>query len=361
MPLIGFDAQAICGKLTGLGTYTSFLLEALQREIAPPLELRILSRGKPLARDLNTLERLGWENWTLPELAQRSKVDLLHIPAFAPAYRKCCKRVVTVHDIAGMLFPNQMGVLSRFYWGRWLPFTIKQADRIIVDSEHTQKDLIDHLKVNKNMIRVIYPSGHETFSAQISGTKIAEVKQAFGINNNYFLFVGTLEPRKNLGRILDAFKLFLNSNPGHQLILVGSQEFAHGKYSRILAGKHSLEPHSIIAPGYLDHDNLNALYCGASALLFPSLYEGFGIPILEAMASGCPVLTSNRTSTPEVAGEAGILVDPYDTEAMARAMERIASEPALRSELKKKGFEQIKKFSWQKTAQEVIEVYKELL
>ncbi len=359
--LVGFDAQATCGKLTGLGTYTRCLLEALKREIAPPLELCVFSQKRSHARDLNTLERLGWENWTLPGLVRQSRADILHVPAFAPAFRKPCRLVVTVHDIAEMLFKNQIGKFSAFYWGNWLPFVVKQADRIIADSEHTRQDLLKHLRIKKEKIRVIYPSGHETFSAQIPPTKVAGVKQAVGINGRYFLFVGTLEPRKNLGRILDAFKIFLISNPGYQLILAGSKEFAHGKYSEILANKHLLESHSIIAPGYLDHDSLNALYCGADALLFPSLYEGFGIPVLEAMASGCPVLTSNTTSTPEVAGEAGVLVDPSNAGEIAQGMKDLSGSGSLRAELKRKGFEQIKKFSWQKTARETIEVYKELL
>ncbi len=359
--LVGFDGQATCGKLAGLGTYAVRLLEALKQEIAAPLDLCVLSQERTRAGDLSTLERLQWENWTLPRLAQKNKIDILHVPAFAPALRKPCKLVVTVHDIAGMLFPNQIGKPSAFYWGRWLPFVIKQADRIIADSEYTKKDLMEHRKISERMIRVVYPSGHETFNAQIPAAKINEVRRTVGISGRYFLFVGTLEPRKNLGRILDAFKIFLNSNPEYQLILVGSKEFAHGKYSEILANKHSLESHSIIAPGYLDHESLNALYCGAEALVFPSLYEGFGIPILEAMASGCPVITSDRTSTPEVAGHAGMLVYPYDTAMIADAMKCIASDSALRGNLRKKGFERIKKFAWQRTARETIEVYKELL
>jgi glycosyltransferase involved in cell wall biosynthesis len=278
--LIGFDAQAVRGKLTGLGTYVSQLLEALKQEIAVPLELCVLSQERADAKDLNTIERLAWENWTLPRLARGKKIDILHVPAFAPAFRKPCRMVVTVHDIAGMLFPNQIGRASRFYWGRWLPFVVGQADRIIADSEHTKKDLMEHLKINESVIRVVYPSGHETFNAQISETKVHEVKRTIGISGRYFLFVGTMEPRKNLGRILDAFKAGSNTFKDHQLVLVGSKQFAHGKYSEILARDHALASDRIVAPGYLDHESLNALYCGADALIFPSLYEGFGMPIL---------------------------------------------------------------------------------
>jgi glycosyltransferase involved in cell wall biosynthesis len=361
MALIGFDAQATQGSRSGLGVYTSSLLGALKENIAGSFQFRVYSEDLPPEQNVSTLQRLRWENWTLPGLVRQSKVDILHVPAFAPAFRKPCKMVVTVHDIAGMLFPNQIGRASRFYWGKWLPFVIKQADRIIADSEHTKKDLMEHLGIKESMIRVVYPSGHETFSAQIPEAKVDEVKRTVGINGRYFLFVGTQEPRKNLGRILDAFKSFLDSNPEYQLVLAGSKEFAHGKYSEILADKHRFGPHSIVAPGYLDHESLNALYRGAEALVFPSLYEGFGMPILEAMASGCPVLTSVRTSTPEVAGEAAVLVDPYDVNAIVEGMKCLAASESLRAQLRFEGFEQIKKFSWRKAARETIEVYKEML
>jgi glycosyltransferase involved in cell wall biosynthesis len=361
MPIIGFDAQATQGPQSGLGVFTNNLLSEVRLEISAPLSLRIYSSDVPRGRAISTAQRLKWENWTLPRLAKKDRVDVLHVPAFAPAFRKPCPLIVTVHDIAGMLFKNQIGKLSAFYWGQWLPFVVKQADRIIADSLHTRKDLVQHLGVKSEKIRVIYPSGHENFSSVISPARIVEIKKSFGIKDRYFIFVGTMEPRKNLGRILEAFKLFQNSRPEFQLVLVGSKAFAHGKYSGSLAREHALDSGSVIAPGFLEHNELNALYCGAHGLLFPSLYEGFGIPILEAMASGCPVLTSNITSTPEVAWDAAILVDPYSVEAIAQSMVDLADKDSLRNDLRQKGFEQIKRFSWKKTALEVINVYKELL
>jgi glycosyltransferase involved in cell wall biosynthesis len=362
MPLIGFDAQATQGPQSGLGVCTTHLLSALKERLDPSLELRVYQKELSVGQGFTTLQRLLWENWTLPGRVRRDKIDLLHIPAFAPAFYGCCAHlVVTVHDIAGMLFPNQIGKASAFYWGWWLPHVIRRADWILVDSLYTRRDLIEHLRIPETRISVVYPSGHEAFATNIPAAKIESVKNKYGIRDHYFLFVGTLEPRKNLPRVLDAFKVFLEKHQDHQLVLVGSQAFAHGKYVEQLTRDHGLASTSVLAPGFLDHDSLNALYCGSQGLVFPSLYEGFGIPILEAMASGCPVITSNATSTPEVAGDAGILVDPYSIEEITDSINQLAENPSLRRKLVDRGFVQIKKFSWKATADGVIEAYKKLL
>ena len=362
MPIVGFDAQATQGPRSGLGVVTSNLLCALQEEIRTPLKLRVYAQELPEHGSFNTLQRLQWENVTLPGSVRRDKIDLLHVPAFASAFLKPCRLILTVHDIAGMRFRNQLGWASTFYWGKWLPHVCKHADQIIAVSSYTKKDLVEHLRIPEQRIRVIHPSGHETFSADFLQDKIEIVKRGLGIRNRYFLFVGTLEPRKNLDRILEAFKIFSGSNSDEfQLVLVGSKDFAHGQYTKILAEKHALGTDTIIAAGFLDHESLNALYCGAQALLFPSLYEGFGIPILEAMAAGCPVLTSNITSTPEVAGNAAVLVDPYCVEAITQGMNDLASQESLRQDLKQKGFKRIRNFSWKKAARETLDVYKTML
>ncbi len=358
MKKIGIDVQAAKARKTGLGVYTEFLVQALRKEADNHYQFHFYGRER--AKDLNTFERLRWENFELPHEVKNDNLDLLHIPAFAPALFKPCKLVVTIHDLIGMIFPNQKGWPSRFYWGKWLPMTAARADKIIADSENTKKDILKLLNVKPEKIRVIYPSGHESFTSQISLKEIEAVKDRFGIKRPFFLFVGTIEPRKNLKRVIEAFGMWTKkTKSSHQLMIVGAKDFAHGQEFAALQNNGLSD--QIIFAGFLKHEELNALYAGALALLFPSLYEGFGLPILEAMASGTPVLTSQTSSLPEVAGNAALLVNPEDTDKIVEGIAHLAEDQILRERLRAQGFERIKQFSWQKTARETIEVYESLL
>lgn len=361
MTRIGIDIQSTVGRTTGLGVYTRHLTDALKNLPNPQFEYcwYLKKQGK----DLNTFRRWYWENLELPAMVKKDKVDILHIPAFAPPFFTQQKVLVTVHDIIGMIFPNQLHAPSRWYWGQWLPSAIKRADFIIADSESTQHDLIQHLKISKDMIRVIYPSGHESFSRESNPKLQQQVKARFGISDRYFLFVGTIEPRKNLARVIEAFSIFLDavkSGSRYQLVVVGQKDFGKGKLFKSITHDLRTKIDNTIFAGYVTHEELNQLYCGSEALVYPSLYEGFGIPILEAMASGVPVITARTTSIPEVAGEAAIYVDPESNQSIAEGMLHLQGDTRLRESAIQRGFEQLKKFSWKKTAQETCEVYQML-
>ncbi len=358
---IGIDVQSTKGRKTGLGVYTDHLVCSLTRELNHRHQYCLY--GKEQAGDLNTPGRLWWENVELPHLAKKDRVDLLHIPAFAVPTRKPAKVVLTVHDLIGMIYPNQKGWPSRLYWGKWLPESARRADRIIADSENTKMDMIKHLSISEDLIRVIYPSGHENFTADISRENIEKLKERLGIQEKYFLYVGTIEPRKNLSRVIESFNHFIKDKQRsvrYQLVIVGSKQFAHGQVFKEILDRFGTSLDDILFSDYLKQEELNALYCGAEALLFPSLYEGWGIPILEAMASGTPVLTSNVSSIPEVCGEAALKVDPYSTEEIRNGIECLAQDENCRKSLVMQGFEQIKKFSWKRTAEQTLEVYESL-
>lgn len=353
---IGIDIQASKGKVTGLGVYAKCLAEAITSAKHDVCFLSTEQSG-----DWNTIKRLCWENWTLPRQAGKEKVDLLHVTAFAPPFYKRCKLVVTVHDLIGMAFPNQLGWPSRFYWGKWLPFVIRRADRIIADSEHTKKDIIKFLKIPAEKIRVVYLACPKGLEEKKDPKSIAGIKERFKIQNEYFLTVGTLEPRKNFIRVLQAFSKFKSEtgDQKYQLIVAGSKEFAHSNYFKEHFSPFVSE--DVIFTGYVSNEDLNGLYSASTAFLFPSLYEGFGLPVLEAFTSGAAVITSRTTSLPEVAGEAAVYVDPLDVDDIAGAIKIISEDSDLRSSLIRKGLERAKKFSWKTTASETLKVYEELL
>jgi glycosyltransferase involved in cell wall biosynthesis len=356
---IGIDLQATKGRTTGLGVYTDNFVRTL-RTLDPAHQFHFYSTQAQ--GNWNTARRLVWENVELYNLAKKDRVDILHVPAFAPPYRKSFKLVVTIHDLIGMIFPNQMGLPSGLYWGRWLPMAAKRADVIVVDSDSTRRDVIKYLDVSEDQIRLIYPSGHENFSTNIQAKGLEQLKRRLGIKEKYFLCVGTIEPRKNLARVIDAFVNFIQKERStrYQLVVVGSKEFAHGMAYQALVDKAEVRFDDVIFTGYVSHEDLNRLYCGTDAFLFPSLYEGFGIPVLEAMASGVPVLTSNVSSLPEVAGDAAYYVNPNEADEITQGMEELSANGALRAKLIAAGFEQIKKFSWEKAVRETLEVYESL-
>lgn len=357
---IGIDVQAAQGPKTGLGVYTENMTRHLKSEFVEKHEFFFYAVAT--SRDMSTLRRLRWENFELPRLAKKDRLDLLHTAAFSPPYLKPARLVVTVHDLIGMIFPNQAGIPSRFYWGTWLPGMVRRADYIIANSENTKRDILRHLDVPENRISVIYLSGREGFSSDADLSALKKLKQSLGITEKYFLCVGTIEPRKNLLRTFQAFLRFLRvKRPKcYQLVVVGSKEFAHGATFREILRQSPLHSEHIIFTGYIERPKLNLLYCGAEIFLFPSLYEGFGIPVLEAMASGTAVLTSNHSSLPEVAGDAAYKVDPYSIDEICEGMTELSGDPKLRSHFIKKGFEQVRKFSWKKTVEETVKVYESL-
>ncbi|MCM8775259.1 MAG: glycosyltransferase family 4 protein, partial [Candidatus Omnitrophica bacterium] len=261
---IGIDIQSTQTKMTGLGVYTKNFTEHLTQFADSRFNFVFLSH--PTSRDLNTPQRLWWENIELPKLARREGLDLLHIPAFAAPWIPPCPMVVTVHDLIGRAYPNQLSWPSRFYWGRWLPASIRKARKIIADSQHTKLDILKYLKVPESKIAVINPSGHEGFSVRSEVVPLNRVKNDLKIYERYFLFVGTIEPRKNLSRTIQAFARFLKEKTvqdSFQLVIVGSKDFAHGKcYIRLLQNT-GLEAQHLVFTGYLDTERLNRLYCGA--------------------------------------------------------------------------------------------------
>ena len=257
--------------------------------------------------------------------------------------------IVTVHDLARCCFNFDPETISEKILLNLDIRYIKRASHIIADSQNTRKDLIEYLKIPIDRITVIYPSvDHSIF-------KPCDVKP---LDKPYILYVGSERPRKNLGRLFEAFTKLKTEFPELKLVKVGPSG-RHKRFRRDTMRKSDSLGISrdIIFVDHIPELELAHYYSSAALLAYPSLYEGFGLPPLEAMACGCPVVTSNTSSLPEVVGEAGIMVNPYDTDSLSQAIRRVLTDDKLRNNMVRKGLEQAKKFSWEKTAEQTLEVY----
>ena len=290
----------------------------------------------------------------------RENMDVLHTTS--PLYRVPAsyrgKIVTTFYDFASYRVPELFPRLSTAKLKTLYSFAAKKSDRIIAVSESTKKDAQKFLGYPEDKITTIYNGIDKRFFGDGVFLK-DDLKKAYGIFDKYILFLGTLEPRKNLSRVLEAFAKFkkdYKNNFDYQLVVAGKRGWLAEEY-RQTAEDMGID-NEVVFTGYVGGDELKPLYANAEFFVMPSLYEGFGQTIVEAMASGAPCLVSKVSSIPEIAGEAAYFVDPHDTEGIAKGMAELASSKELREKLSTAGKEQAKKFSWEKCAQETLEVYK---
>ncbi len=268
------------------------------------------------------------------------------------------KVVVTCHDLISVFFPENLPLASRLFYSRWMPFCYRKAAMIIADSEHTKKDLMALLKIPEEKIRVVHLAVSRDFRPIKSSKILANVQKKYRTGQKYFLHVGTLEPRKHLEFLVRAFALAVKEGVEENLVITGKKGWYYDGLFKLVS-KLNLK-NRIIFTGYVEEKDLPALYSGATALLFPSLYEGFGLPPLEAMACGTPVISSNTSSLPEVVGRAGILLPPKDEALWAKNILKIVRDKALARTLSQLGPRTAAKFTWEETARKTVVVYKEV-
>lgn len=266
------------------------------------------------------------------------------------------KKIAIVHDMAYKAYPETVREKTRKFLELSLSRTCEQADKIITISQFSKSEIIHYLQISSDKIEVI-PLGVDKnyYHSNYTKNDIEKIKKKYNINFEYFLYLGTIEPRKNIERLIIAYKdLYEQKHEIPKLILVGKKGWL---YDKIFSTVEQLKLQDMIVfLGYIDIEDMPKLIKGAIAFVFPSLYEGFGLPPLEAMACGTPVITSNVSSLPEVVGEAGLLVNPFDINSIKEAMMRIVVEPDLRNELRGAGFIQAEKFSWKKTAKRIEQI-----
>ncbi len=287
------------------------------------------------------------------------EIDVFHSSDWLEPPTIKAKRVTTIHDLTVFKYPETFVARGGHdiveNQKRKLFFVKQYGDKIIAVSETTKQDIIDILKIPEKKIKVVYEAADPDFSPR-PVSQIQKVKEKFLINNGrYLLCVGAREPRKNLNRLIAAFVEIAGANPDLSLVIVGK----YGWGDDINQNTKNQIP-KIKLLGFVEKEDLAALYSGAEGFIYPSLYEGFGLPILEAMACGCPVITSNLGSMKEIAGESALLIEPENVESIAGAISKICRNKKVSEELKIKGFKRAGEFNWQKTASQTLEVYRAL-
>jgi glycosyltransferase involved in cell wall biosynthesis len=294
----------------------------------------------------------------LPMKNELNELDIIHNPYQLPTvFNFKQKYIISVLDLIQILFPKEIKKSVYISQKIMLSKSIKSADKIISISHHTKQDIIKHFKIPENKIKVIHLAANENYKL-LKENEINKIKQNYNLNYSFILYVGTLEPRKNIPTLLKALYKLKKQNIKHKLVITGKKGW---KYKSIFETIERLNlQKDVIFTGYVPDEDLPALYNAADLFVYPSLYEGFGLPPLEAMQCGTPVITSNTSSLPEVVGDAGIMVNPYDVDELANKMYEVLTNGGLREELSKKGLERAKLFSWKKCAEEHLKVYEEV-
>jgi glycosyltransferase involved in cell wall biosynthesis len=364
---IAIDAHAVGTGLAGNETYIANLIEALA-------EIDASNRYTLYVTKRVAFERFHhrWPNFTarltLPHTPlvripitlvselRRRPVDLLHVQYTAPPLAPCAV-VATIHDLSFEHLPDTFKRRSRMQLRLTVRRTARRASHLITSSEYSRRDIIETYRVSPERVTVT-PIAAPRHFAPVDALEIERVRARYKIEGDYILAVGSIQPRKNLERLLAAYADLLRARPHAKLprlVLVGKRAWLYEETVRSvnLLGLGN----NVIFTGYVDERDLPPLYSGALCFVYPSYFEGFGLPPLEAMKCGAPVITGNRTSLPEVVGDAGLMVDPFDKEAIAGAIARLIDDAALRESLRERGLERARLFDWRETARLTLKAY----
>jgi glycosyltransferase involved in cell wall biosynthesis len=354
----------------GIGTYVRNLLRHLARQdvrneyvvLCRPADCEYVAELGGNMRPL--VERAPAysirEQYRLPLALRRERIDVFHAPHYVLPPLTPCKSVVTIHDCIHLMFPQYLpGRLAHVYARAVLWAAIRRSERVLTVSEASKRDILRFFNVSAGKVEVIPNGIDERFSVVPSDEEIARVRERYLLHDPFLLYAGNIKPHKNVERLIEAFHLLRQRGHEHLRLLIIGNEVS--KYPALRRTVHQFKLHTYVRfLGFVPDQMLAVLYRLADAFVFPSLYEGFGLPPLEAMACGTPVVTSNVSSLPEVVGDAALLVDPYDASAIAGAVERILGDPALRADLVERGRIRARQFSWELSVARIRSVYEEV-
>src|SRR5215204_1288353 len=368
---IAIDARKI--RDYGIGTYVRNLLRQLGRQ-DDKHDYVVLCREQ----DWDTVEECGprfqpvieaagaysiAEQFALPLALRREKADLFHAPHYVLPMLTPCRSVVTIHDCIHLRFPQYLPSKLGYAYARGQMWSAThQAARVMTVSEASKRDILRYFRVPESRIDVIYNAIDERFWAEPDAEHIERVRERYRLTAPFVLYAGNIKPHKNLERLIEAFNLLRTDRPDLadvELLIIGDEISKYATLRRAVH-RHKLHKH-VRFFGFVPDQTLAALYRLAKVFVFPSLYEGFGLPPLEAMASGTPVITSNVSSLPEVVGDAALMIDPYEPAAIADAMRRVLTDAVLRADLRARGLARAREFSWERSIKRVREIYDEVL
>ncbi|MBI5118077.1 glycosyltransferase family 4 protein [Candidatus Poribacteria bacterium] len=370
---IGIDATAVTNR-SGTGYYTQKLVEFLGRadseneyflfcpaEYSGYLEqprmfdypnfrtIKVCGRGQ--------LSQAAWKQFNLPGQIRHFGIDIFHFPAFIASLRADIPSVVTVHDLCFALFPETFSPVRRPYYKCIIPRSVRRCNSVIADSDSTREDILEHLRLGDGRVRTVHLGVDPLRFYHVTHEKeLARVRQKYSLPAQFILYLGTLEPRKNIPRLIRAFAYGVASKGlPHHLVIAGRKGWL---FNEIFREVRALDLSNLIHfPGHIHLSDLAALHSMARAFAYPSLYEGFGLPCLEAMSCATPVITSDRSSLPEVVGDCALLVDPTSVESIAGALRRICTDEECHKELSARGPRRASRFSWLTTAKKTLDIY----
>ena len=364
---IAFDLRRIGNP--GIGRYMKCLVEAILKEDTDNEYLLLLpsdaapaiiqSNSANVTRVVPHSDYYSFrEQIELPRILAKYKVDLLHSPHFLLPLSRPCPAVVTIHDVIYMACPEDLeSKLGRLYYSAMMHASARLAVRIITDSIFSKNEIVRYLHVDPAKITVIYPAVDPSFSRLSDAVAREALLSKHGIVDEYIFYTGIYKARKNHAGLLRSFKRFLDLGGSGQLVIAGP--IAEGERRIRSLGEELGVSQRVIFTGFIDDSELMALYSAARVYACPSLYEGFGFTVLEAMACGTPVVCSEAASLPEVAGDAALLANANDAEAFGEALYRVSADDDLRQEMIGRGWQNLRRFSWAQAARQCLQTYGE--
>ena len=355
----------------GIGTYVRNLVRELARQDHDDVYVLVCRQA-----DVDFVRSLGprfepfvdtsgnysvREQLSVPLALMRAKASLFHAPHYVVSPLTVCPFVVTIHDCIHLRFPQYLPNRRALVYAKtMMGLAARRSRRILTVSQASKQDILQFLGVPASKVEVVYNALDERLASPPTEADVASVRERFMLQSPFILYTGNIKPHKNIGRLIEAYALLRRKGIQDVQLLIIGEEISKYPNLRRLVHRHQLHSH-VRFFGFVPDATLAALYRLAGVFVFPSLYEGFGLPPLEAMAAGAPVITSNISSLPEVVGDAAILIDPMDPNAIADAMARVLNDPALRSDLVRRGEARVKAFSWQRSVARIREIYNDVL